>query len=343
MRKIACVVLITAFLVSSFCLIENVHASTIVSGIITIDTVWRVADSPIELIGPLCVFEGATLMIEPGVTVDLGTYYLQVNGTLKAQGRNDNRIIFTCNESANSGYGTKRIDFNPISVDWDEQTQSGSIIEYATFYSTGIFVLDASPKICNNVFPNSPSTAINIGSGSPYVCNNEITSPYAESSIINNGWPSLAAHGSPTVVNNTIVGNGYQIGMTATHTAYLANNKISNCWSGIKTADSATIIGNIIVDNYDTGIVSESSSVTIQNNYISNNKNCGIDGGGNIQRNTIANSLIGIKNPAPKTTLLNNNILTHSQNSILLSTANNLEFVLGLVCLRFEGQVCAVF
>ncbi len=325
MRKLACIILTLTILACSLCLISNIHASTAVSGIFTTDTIWRVADSPIELTGPLCIYEGATLIIEPGVTLNLGTYYLQVNGTLKAQGTKDNRITFTCNESANSGYGTKRIDFNPNSVDWNEHSQSGSIIEYATFYSVGIFVLEASPKICNNVFPNSSSTAINIGSGSPYVCNNEITGSYAGSGSTSNGWPLLAAHGSPTIVNNTIMGNGYQMGMTATHTAYVANNTISTCSSGIKAADSATITRNIIVNNYGSGIICESGKVAIHNNYIVGNKNYGIEGGGDIQRNTIANSLIGINNYVTEITLLNNNILNNSQNSIYLLTANNLE------------------
>jgi uncharacterized protein YxeA len=324
MRKLACSILTLTILACSLCLVSNVHASTAVSGIITTDTIWTTANSPIQLTGPLCVFEGATLTIEPGVTVDLGTYYLQVNGTLKAQGTSSNRIIFTSDKTTDSDYGTKRIAFTPVSIDWDEQTQSGSIIEYVTSFAVEIFVLDSSPKICNNIFPNAV-TAINIGSGSPYVCNNEITAGDIDSLSGNTVWPCLAAHGSPTVINNTITGNGHQFGMTATHTAYVANNKISNCWSGIKATDSATIIGNVIVNNTDVGILSESNTVTIQNNYISNNQNCGIVGGGIIQRNTIANSLIGIKDPLPEITLQNNNILNNSQNSIYLSTSNNLE------------------
>jgi hypothetical protein len=323
MRKLACLSLILTIFACTIFFTVKVDASTPVSGIITTNTVWTVVDSPIELTGNLCVYEGATLTIEPGATVNLGTYYLQVNGTLKAQGTKDNKMTFTCNESANSGYGTKRIDFNPNSVDWNEKSQSGSIIEHATFYSVGIFVLDASPQICNNIFPHSSSTAINIGSGSPYVCNNEIIGSYAGST--GNGMPCLAAHGSPIVVNNTIVGNGYQTGMTATHTAIVANNTISNCWSGIKAADSATIVENVIVNNYDSGIICESGKVAIHNNYIGGNKHKGIEGGGNIQRNTIANSLIGINSYVPEIILVNNNILNNSQNSIYLLTSNNLE------------------
>ncbi len=307
-------------LVSSLCFIQNVHASTPVNGFITTDTTWTAANSPYELTGPVCIYEGATLTIEPGVTVNLGIYYLQVNGTLKAQGRSDNIITFTSDISVSSSYGTKRIAFTPVSVGWDEQTQSGSIIENAAFYSASIFVLDSSPKICNNIFPNARGTSINIGSGSPFVCNNEIISAaYTGTGTGNTGWPSLAAHGSPTVINNTIVGNGCQFGMTATQTAYVANNIISSCWSGIKAADSATIVGNVIFNSYDTGIVSESNQVTISNNYIADNRHYGIVGGGIIQKNTIANHQIGIKDPFSSITLSYNNILNSSQNSIYLS------------------------
>ncbi len=62
---------------------------------ISSDTVWTKTDSPYTLDGNVLVKEGATLTIEPGVTVNLGHNIIQVNGTLKVQGSVTDKIVFT--------------------------------------------------------------------------------------------------------------------------------------------------------------------------------------------------------------------------------------------------------
>ena len=129
------------------------QASTNFTGIISSDTTWTKANSPYTLTGPVGVGSGVTLTIEPGVTVNLGEYYLQVSGTLYARGSSLNNIIFV---STTPLYGN--IAFTDSSNSWNEQTGSGSIIENAILYSTSISSNIASPKINNNTI----NGAINI-------------------------------------------------------------------------------------------------------------------------------------------------------------------------------------
>ena len=58
------------------------------------DATWTLSGSPYVLTGNTLVNQGITLTIRPGVTVNLGDYYIMVNGTLSAGGSNGNLIQF---------------------------------------------------------------------------------------------------------------------------------------------------------------------------------------------------------------------------------------------------------
>ena len=118
---------------------EIVKASTDVPSIINSDTTWTKIDSPYELKGPVLVSNGVILTIEPGVTVNLNGFYIQVDGTLDAIGSSTDQILF------NSG----TIRFTEYSTDWDEQTNSGCRIENSDLSSVQIDIIN-SPKISNN-------------------------------------------------------------------------------------------------------------------------------------------------------------------------------------------------
>lgn len=74
--------------------LEGAQASTPTNGIIAQDSTWTKANSPYTLTGPVGIARGATLTIEPGVTVNIGSFYLGVNGTLNALGTASDQIVF---------------------------------------------------------------------------------------------------------------------------------------------------------------------------------------------------------------------------------------------------------
>lgn len=205
----------------------TVKADTNVTGIIHSDTTWGKANSPYTLTGPIAVDSDVTLTIEPGTTVNLNNYYIQVNGTLIAKGTNTNPINF------NSG----SITFTSISNSWNEQTGSGCIIENANFsttvdaagitiYPNEITIDNSSPKISGNsnvsitindgspVISENTLRNVHITSGTPKILNNIITSvsidegsPLIYSNIIHGGIDAYdyPVDGSPVIWNNTIM------------------------------------------------------------------------------------------------------------------------------------------
>ena len=111
------------------------HADTKVSGNITTDTTWTLANSPFIVTGTVQVLAGATLTIEPGVTVkfDKDTL-LRVGGELVAEGTENQMITLTSNETNPSAGDWGPIEFVEGSVgttlDEDGEYESGSILKY---------------------------------------------------------------------------------------------------------------------------------------------------------------------------------------------------------------------
>jgi hypothetical protein len=137
MKKLVCTALVAALLFCVFPFFSSVHASTTAGGILTSDTTWTTAQSPIQLTSSVCVGRGVTLTIEPGVTVDLGQYYILVNGTLNAKGTSGNNIFFTDSTlSDNSPNRKPQIEFTSISAD--------SIIENVNLYYQNFMVTKAT-------------------------------------------------------------------------------------------------------------------------------------------------------------------------------------------------------
>jgi hypothetical protein len=69
---------------------------TNVSGTIFSDTTWRLSNSPYNVVGNVGVATGATLTIEPGVTIQFtGAYQILIKGNLIANGTSSAPIIFT--------------------------------------------------------------------------------------------------------------------------------------------------------------------------------------------------------------------------------------------------------
>jgi hypothetical protein len=268
-----------------------VQASTSVTGIITSDTTWTKANSPYTLTGPVGVAKGATLTIEPGVTVNFVSYYLEVNGTLYARGSSANNIFFTSASSAGQ-YNNGRISFMPISTSWNEQTGSGSIIENTILDSVSVSINGVSPKINNNTF------------GGGYFFNNAIGVSEESSAIISNNI--IDGVGSDS--------SGWSAGIKCRGDAFISGNIVSG-WSPsgiIIDGGSATVERNIIANN------------------VGNEWNGGggirIDwsrSSPKIQNNTIAWNSVGINLiNAPWPVIVYNNIQNNTKYSIYVQTNN---------------------
>jgi hypothetical protein len=231
-----------------------VQASTEMSGVIASDTTWTQAKSPYSLTGPMGVSEGVTLTIEPGVTVNLNSYFIQVNGTLTARGNSSDKIYFNDGSGGTdgNGYSIAPIMFTPLSTDWNEETGTGCIIEHAVLSSTEITMV-SSPKICDSSFTDCLLRVHTSWSGSGYIYS-----------------------ASPIIANNTLDGEGRSNGIILYYSStIITQNTITSYTTGINiNSDTSVVQGNYITGN-DVGIRVNvhqgQSSPTIQNNSITGN------------------------------------------------------------------------
>jgi parallel beta-helix repeat protein len=106
---------------------------TYVSGPITLDTTWYLADSPYIVTGDVTVESSATLTIEPGVEVKFdGVYSIIIDGKLIANGTSMNKIKFISNQTTPT-----KGDWYTIRLRTDYNIIDYAEIEYATY---GIFM-----------------------------------------------------------------------------------------------------------------------------------------------------------------------------------------------------------
>ncbi len=325
------------------------QGGTNVSGIISQDTTWTKAGSPYTLTGPVAINQDVTLNIEGGATINLGPYYIEINGALRA-----NQIDV---EPKGDPSNNANITFTSTSIGWNEQTSSGSIIQNSNLGT--VCVQSASPKIIgstihtliinggqptvagNNIlfdYQNSHNIAsLIVQSGEPSIYNNSIGlaeirggSPIISKNVfgplttistyIFGGSPTILNNiingetdidaGSPTISNNTVAG---QILHDQYGRAVYMHNGIE-----ISGGNNILIDDNMILADFSTGIyftVGEpTGELTIQRNLIKVNGNgIVIDSGApTIQNNTIASCYDGILTKTPQIDLTYNNIENNS-------------------------------
>jgi hypothetical protein len=302
----------------------TVQASTDVNGIISSDTTWTKANSPYSLTGPVGVREGVTLTIEPGTTVNLNGYYIIVNGTLHARGSITNKIYF--NDGA--------VSFEPLSDGWNEETNSGSIIENAV--GNDEVGTTGSQKITKSSFNEiwiykggSTISYNNIGriiirDGASSISHNDIS----EGFTVDDGSPSIDDNtihkginingGSPVISNNKIFGiinaaaaNGKQISISNNELtsirihgmhAEISGNKIigNGNDAGIDISDSwvypasASISANQIY-GCTKGIVATVDIQVTKNVIFDNEIGLNLWSSAIVQDNTIARITVGIQ------------------------------------------------
>jgi hypothetical protein len=324
---------------------------TNVSGIISQDTTWMQTGSPYTFTGNVAVNQGVTLTINAGVIINLNNYYLRVNGTLNAIGSANGKITF------NGG----QITFTIVSNGWNQQTNSGSIIENSIINQTSISssipikidnsIINSQITVASSIISNNIVTGnINSQSSTPSISQ---TNAQVDTSVISNnnvngnivlGSVSMGAITAPseacTVSSNTVYGS--IITGSPQGTPQIFNNTISK--GGIACDGYGSIFNNCVY-GCQTGISLYTMRVfggnlpcyaTVENNLvIGNSKGISIDltevyGGGTftptIGNNTISENLIGISLSElgyNATPTIQNNNLENNSNYNFYSTAPN--------------------
>jgi parallel beta-helix repeat protein len=329
------------------------QSGTNVSYIISQDSTWTPAGSPYTLTGNTLVYQGVTLTIEAGVTVNLGSYYIEVNGTLSAIGTPSDKINF------NRG----QVIFTTVSNGWNEQTNSGCLIENSIISQTSISssnpikidncIINSSVTVTSSIISNNVVTG-NINSQSATPTLGQTNAPVDTSVISNNNVkgnivigalystvitaPSEACtvsgntvegsiisgspQGTPQIFNNTVTTGG--IGCTGYCSIF--NNYVYGCQEGISLYTvrvfggefpcTATVENNLIVDNTQ-GIDIELTSVFEPGTVCPT-----------ILNNTISENSVGIYlsesyyNSTP--TIQNNNLQNNSNYNFDLAAPNNI-------------------
>ncbi len=148
-------VLMLLLLCSSFFSADAVF----VSGNITTNTTWTLANSPYIVNGNLVVDSGIVLTIQPGVEVRVdSTYIFQVDGKLLAVGTSTDFISFTANTANPSLHHWEGITFTLKSIDTSK-------LQYClfTYSDVSIYTTGAKLKISNSTFKHN-NIAIHINS-----------------------------------------------------------------------------------------------------------------------------------------------------------------------------------
>jgi parallel beta-helix repeat protein len=318
----------------------TVQAATEVIGILTSDTTWTKASSPYSLTGPVAINQGVTLRVEPGVTVNLNGYYIRVNGTLTARGNPTDKITF------NGG----QITFTTVSNGWNEQTNSGCIIENAIISQTSISSsnpikidnsnINAEISVTSSIISNNIVTG-DINSGSSVITNNNVkgdimlgavslgamSAPAESSTVSGNTVEGTIVSGSPQgtpVISSNTVSKG---GIGCTGYGSIINNYVHDCQEGISLYTTRVFGGNL------------PCYATVENNLVvDNTKGISIEladvhGGGShcptIQKNTISGNTVGIYlselGYSATPTIQNNNLQNNANYSFYLDAANNVD------------------
>lgn len=255
-------------------------------GIISHNAVLTSENSPFMLTSHVQVPSGVNLIIEPGVTVDLNDKFIQVDGTLQARGKSRSPIQFLSSSGSNEG---NRILFTEKSVSWNEDQESGCIIEYADLrvHNTGygvhgpIEIRGASPRITNISILNmsSPGSAIIVYGGSPVIEGSTLEADQIGIQI---------EHSEACIIGNVIKGAARGLIIRGEFRCQVKYNLIRDNGTGIQlwylpyyqsfSTICGTLIENTIVGNHYHGIriegISDPNLVlpVIQSNNIHDNE-----------------------------------------------------------------------
>ncbi|BFT94452.1 MAG: hypothetical protein MNSN_02230 [Minisyncoccus archaeiphilus] len=284
MNKLFIKLLCISLLFTYFSFSNQVYAEMEVSGNITTNTTWLMANSPYIVTGTVQVLGGVTLAIEPGVIVkfDNGTS-LNIGGELNAIGTTESHITFTSNQNSPQIKDWGQINFikgsSPASFGENNSYLGGNALMYCDIeYGDGINS-EESIYIYNTNLTNSDGINLSSANGS-LILNNHIES-------IPGYGISLTDTDNAIVKHNTIINNKYGIGIGAHSNGNLFESNIinGNGPGSDRTTQAGTAINvrysalnNIFLKNDISDNTSEYWSViqfgegnTFQNNKVTNN------------------------------------------------------------------------
>lgn len=355
MKRLLNALLVALLLCAIFFITAPVYGATSTSGTISSNTTWTKTNSPYTLTGNVAVDSGATLTIEPGVTIQIPSdCTLQVNGVLVARGTSSEKVSFIGGDVSLGGSGSGSVIENAILNPTNLIIGSSAIITGNTIIGRAsaesfeaVLITGGAPSISNNLIYGADSQrGICITGGSPTISSNGIMGM-----IINEGHNNV---GSPVISHNTIEGGIAlsQSGATVTNNLITGFKYVNfngdveslynltyNSWvgSGISiTADYENMqhgAGAVLTDNVITGCldgisVLQGGTTTIQRNIIVNTTReaLHVASDANIMDNTIRNNQRGIVvSNAPTLTVKNNNLENNGNYSFYLYTGNNVD------------------
>jgi len=223
-------------------------SSTNVSGYISTNTTWTLANSPYIVTADVIVVPNVFLTIEPGVVVKFtaGTN-LVIDGALIAQGNTTHVITFTSNATTPAPGDWGSIRFRDASPDYISRINWIEV----SYGARGISLEGTSQSIYNSTFPHN-NVAVFLQGGNVYVFNSTlyangygIYSSYAGgdvniflSSFSNNSYgiycESWAGH--LLVSNSSFFDNDYGVHVYYCMTASILNSSFSNNTCGVSIA-----------------------------------------------------------------------------------------------------------
>lgn len=249
-----------------------------------------------KVTGDIIVPSGQTLTIEEGVEIKFDGYYsLIVDGTLLANGSENNFIKFTSNKTS------------PTNTDWNQIVINSSttskidycIIEYGKIKNDnniGILNINGNLIITNSIIRNSDQSAISV--------RNTANVTIQKNKIYNCAYGlSIFTNGDAIIENNEIFNNSL-IGLNisqSSQSSIIKNNIIHDCkFYGVQSIISNIKIERNIIFNNGYGIYTAYGKPIIVNNTIMFNEN-GIG--------LYDNETFMITNP-----IINSNIITNNLN-----------------------------
>lgn len=322
----------TLFIILTVMIRFNVNAQTNVSGLISSNTIWSTEYSPYIVVGNLYINTGVKLTIEAGVKVMFDqSLNMSINGELVCIGTDEDKIIFTSNQSNQSSGDWDKIHFLDQSIDAiysGNNYISGSILKHCIIEFGGgdqngvVYTEKAFPFIDHCMIRNNSSSGV--------YCKfrEEILKIYNCTFMNNtssNSGSGIYAYNIHIDVKNCMFLNHSNTAVYFTAGGAGADYKIRNC---------------IFYNNQSGAIVNNGCSrILISNSLIYKNEDdyCSAifsvyDGYGNNSYETIKYNTI-VRNTAQNTLYIHNNHIIHNvinnnfinnENDILLNNGNEI-------------------